>query len=241
LIAGTFVSHGEKSLYVNGSLVGTESTNAGLNLVSGAVMTIGALAGGGTQPLVGSVAEVLIYSSVSPAQDAAIQSYLASKYFSPSATLPALVSATRSAAQNTTVTVVFSEPVSTATLTNASNYGIDQGVTVSAATMVNSTTVTLTTSPIYAGPTYTLTVNGVSDWAGNAIAANSQIAITGIPVPVISIAPQGSSVSITWDAVAPYKLQSAANVNGPWSDVAGAASPYVVAPSQASQFYRLSQ
>jgi len=184
---------------------------------------------------------VLIYSGVSPSQDSAVRDYLASKYFSPSATLPALVSATRSASQNDSVTVVFSTPVSAATATNTSNYAIDQGVTVNSATMVNSSTVTLATSPINAGPTYTLTVNGVSDWAGNAVASNSQIAISGIPAPQISIATQGNSVSITWDALSPYKLQSANDVNGPWTDVSGATSPYVTTPSQASQFYRLSQ
>lgn len=240
LIEGSFVNYGQKSLYLNGTLVGSESTNSGININPGAVMTVGALAGGGTQPLVGDVVEVLIYSSVSPAQDAAIQNYLASKYFAPSTTLPTLVSATLSATQNTTVTVVFSEPVSAATATNASNYTINQGVTVSAATLVNSTTVVLTTSAIIPGA-YTLTVNGVSDWAGNSIAAGSQIAITGIPAPQINIARQGSSLSITWNATAPYKLQSASSVNGPWSYVNSATSPYVVTPSQGSEFYRLSQ
>ena len=243
LIEGSFINQGQKSIYVNGAMAGNESTNAGIKIAGGAVLTIGALGGGNVQSLVGDIVEVLIYSDVSPSQDTAIQTYLASKYFNPTAVLPTLVSATRNAAQNDSVTVVFSTPVSAATAANASNYTIDQGVTVSAATVVNPTTVTLTTSPIDAGPTYTLTVNGVSDWAGNAIATNSQIAIGGIPAPQLQITLEASSVSITWDAQPPYKLQSAENVNGPWTDVGGgsATSPYVTTPSQASQFYRLNQ
>jgi hypothetical protein len=160
------------------------------------------------------------------------------KYFHPSIVLPTLTSATASAA-GTNVTVVFSEAVSAATAGTASNYTINQGVTVSGVTVVNSTTVTLTTSVIVAGPAYTLTVNGVSDWAGNAIAANSQIAIS-VPAPSIAIHPQPGAVSLTWTALAPYQLQSATNVTGPWSYVAGATSPHTVTPLQAHQFFRLS-
>lgn len=236
-VEGSFVNYGQKSLYIDGNLVATEASNSGVNIVNGAVLTIGALAIG-AQPLVGDIEEVLIYSNVSPGQDAAVQNYLTSKYFTPSATLPTLVSATLSATQNTSVTVEFSEPLNPTTATNISNYTISGGVTVTGATMINSSTVVLTTSAI-AGGTYALTVNGVSDWAGNSIAANSQISIGDVPAPKLNITLEGSSISISWIGTG-YNLQSAATLQGPWSNVSST-SPYVTTPSSKQQFYRLSQ
>jgi len=63
--------------------------------------------------------------------------------------------------------VVFSEAVKAPA---ASNFTLSDGVTVSAAQALNSTTVALTTSKQAEGATYTLTVNGVQDEAGNAMA-----------------------------------------------------------------------
>ncbi|HXG47675.1 MAG TPA: lamin tail domain-containing protein, partial [Methylomirabilota bacterium] len=75
------------------------------------------------------------------------------------------------------ITVLFSEPVELASATNRDNYAINQGVTVRSASLGDDLrSVILTTSPLTAGPTYTLTVNNVRDRAQtpNTILANSQ-------------------------------------------------------------------
>lgn len=73
----------------------------------------------------------------------------------------------------TTVDVAFSEPVTAPSATTAANYTFDNGLTASAATLVDPFTVRLTTSQQNEGVLYTLTVNNVADNAGNAIAAGS--------------------------------------------------------------------
>ncbi len=75
----------------------------------------------------------------------------------------------------TEATVTFSEPVTAATAGDRANYALDGGLTISAVTVVNSTTVRLTTSRQTVGSTYKLTVNNVKDTstAANAILPNS--------------------------------------------------------------------
>jgi hypothetical protein len=78
-------------------------------------------------------------------------------------------------------TVTFSEPVSTATATNAANYSLNGGLTISRASLsADRRSVTLTTSPQVPGASYTVTVNGVRDNAvvGNTVAANSTVNFT---------------------------------------------------------------
>ncbi|MBL9136880.1 MAG: Ig-like domain-containing protein [Verrucomicrobiales bacterium] len=91
-------------------------------------------------------------------------------------TKPTLVSA-RATANFKTVNVVFSEPLDSASATATANYALSGGATVSGATLVNDTTVRLTTSALAENTTYTLTVNNVKDTfnPGNAIAANSTV------------------------------------------------------------------
>ena len=75
----------------------------------------------------------------------------------------------------TRAVVTFSEYVEQASAETASNYAIDNGVTVSAAGLGDDgRTVTLTTAPLTGGITYTLTVNNVVDLASNPIATDSQ-------------------------------------------------------------------
>ena len=75
----------------------------------------------------------------------------------------------------TQAVVTFSEYVEQASAETASNYAIDNGVTVSAAGLGDDgRTVTLTTAPLTQGITYTLTVNNVVDLASNPIATDSQ-------------------------------------------------------------------
>ena len=88
-------------------------------------------------------------------------------------TPPQLVSAGASSA--TEVQVIFSEPLDQTTAETAAHYQIDNGVTVSGASLTaDANIVVLATSSLSTGITYTLTVNNVTDTAGNPIAANSQ-------------------------------------------------------------------
>ncbi len=74
----------------------------------------------------------------------------------------------------TQVTAVFSEPLEPVSAATATNYAIDLGVSVTAATLnPDRRTVSLTTSPVPAGILHTLTVNGVEDHSTNAVAPNS--------------------------------------------------------------------
>ncbi len=76
----------------------------------------------------------------------------------------------------TNVVVSFSEPVSDTALI-ASNYAINQGVTVLSVSRVNASTVALDTSILPQGNTFTLTINGVQDLAAtpNTIALNTRV------------------------------------------------------------------
>lgn len=89
----------------------------------------------------------------------------------------------------TKVTVVFSEPVSDTALA-ASNYKINQSVTVNGVTRLSPTTVVLATSTLPQGLNFTLTVNGVQDMAtspANTIAANSQVSFRSYVFQVGSV------------------------------------------------------
>ena len=82
------------------------------------------------------------------------------------------------ATSNTTVEVVFDEPVGAGSAGNASNYSINNGTAVSAANLGSDlVTVTLSTSAMGAG-SYTLTVNNVADLSSNTIASNSTASFT---------------------------------------------------------------
>jgi hypothetical protein len=238
LIEATYENPGNQTLLFNGTQVDLLTNTLPIDYSGARGFSIGALFPTTTQDLVGDIEEILIYTSVSSSQDAAVQKYLTTKYFSPTLTPPALVSATRGAQVQTSVTVVFSLPVGPSA-TNAANYTINNGATVSAATLVNPTNVVLTTSALAAGQHYTLTVNGLSDWAGNNVAANSQATIV-IPNFHLDIALQSGQINLTWTN-ATATLQSARAISGPWSTVSGATSPYVVAPSGTALFFQLTQ
>jgi len=81
------------------------------------------------------------------------------------------------------VTVDFSEALDLASATNATHYILDQGVTISSATMgINSRTVRLRTTGLTNGVAYTLTVNGVLDRAPvpNPIASDTHVTFTAM-------------------------------------------------------------
>jgi len=75
------------------------------------------------------------------------------------------------------VMLTFSVPVTAVSATDARHYGIDQGVTVEWASLIEAGKVRLHTSPIAEGRVYTLTVTGVKDRAAvpNQIEPGSQI------------------------------------------------------------------
>jgi hypothetical protein len=54
------------------------------------------------------------------------------------------------------------------------------------------------------------------------------------PITTLRAALSGNNVVLTFSGT----LQSAPTVNGPWTDVVGATSPYTVTPNQPQQFYR---
>jgi hypothetical protein len=83
-------------------------------------------------------------------------------------TPPQLVSATFS--DITTLVLNFSEQLNISTAQNINNYSISNGINVSSATL-SLTQVTLRTSPSESG-TYTVTVNNITDLAGNIIDPN---------------------------------------------------------------------
>jgi len=89
---------------------------------------------------------------------------------------PPALSHARGLADRTHVEVTFTKPVDDTTAANPANYAVDGGLTVSAAQLdATKRIVTLTTSTLAFGTTYTVTVNGVKDRiaAPNTIAANS--------------------------------------------------------------------
>jgi hypothetical protein len=80
----------------------------------------------------------------------------------------------------------------------------------------------LEVASIYAGAS----VNGIS------------FASTTSTTPSLSIAPSGSHVQVSWTGSA--TLQAAGSITGTFTNVPGATSPYVVAPSSTQLFFRLS-
>jgi len=73
------------------------------------------------------------------------------------------------------VRVVLSEPVEATTAENPSNYALVPAVGVTGATLApNERTVILDTTGFTSGTSYTLTINNVTDLAGNPIAPNTQ-------------------------------------------------------------------
>ena len=113
-----------------------------------------------------------------------------------------------------TVTVTFNEALDATTAQTAANYVMDNNVTVSAATL-NSNVVTLTTSPMTEGNTYTLIVNNVEDIAGNAMAPDTIVFSYGVSSEFVcaNIAELRSKFPFTDNSAAfndnvEYKLES---------------------------------
>jgi hypothetical protein len=111
---------------------------------------------------------------------------------------PVLLSAVASA---NGVTVNFSKRLDAATATDINHYSINNGVQVLSANLGSSSNwVVLGTSPLTTGVTYTLTVNGVQDAAGNAIAPDSQTPFSLVPYSPTDIGGPGISGSMGFSA-----------------------------------------
>lgn len=237
LIVGTFANPGQKTLSINGQIAGTAANTSPINYGSARGLAIGSLFDDApTQLLVGDIAEILIYSAVSPDQDAAVQLYLVSKYFSP----PTVVQASSSVESPITVRVRFSDAMDAASAGSQGAYSIDGGAAVSAVTVLNAREVELTTSPLAAGGTYRLTVSGVMNWAGVELVPNFPVLIGGLgnPPVAIQVAKSAGGATLSWSGQG-WILQSGPEPTGPWTAVAGATSPYTATASGNRQFYRL--
>jgi hypothetical protein len=82
------------------------------------------------------------------------------------------------------VIATFSEPLDPTTAETSANYSISAGITVSGALLDPAgQTVTLTTSTLTDGATYTLTIDNVEDLAGNPIAPGSQMQFVFVQDP----------------------------------------------------------
>ncbi|MFQ5965361.1 MAG: fibronectin type III domain-containing protein [Candidatus Scalinduaceae bacterium] len=104
-------------------------------------------------------------------------------------TTPPTVISVSAGGVSTQIVVVFSEPVELSSATNISNYNVNNGITVSSASLGSDLkTVTLTTSPHTEGLSYTLIINNVKDRASipNVIAPNTTENYTFIAQLIIS-------------------------------------------------------
>lgn len=126
--------------------------------------------------------------------------------------IPPTITSVTAVNTNTNVVVQYSEFVDAISATNVANYSIDHGVTISNASLAaDQITVTLTTSTLSTGITYTLTVNNVKDQATtpNTIATNTQKTFTFqvIPPTVSIVSPTGGT---TFAAPAVFSMTATA-------------------------------
>ena len=61
------------------------------------------------------------------------------------------------------------------------------------------------------------------------------------PPVTISRVPASVNVRLNWSASSCYRLQSAATVLGPWTDVGNGTNGIVVSPGGGAQFFRLAE
>jgi|GEM_PF-1171113 hypothetical protein len=71
---------------------------------------------------------------------------------------------------------------------------------------------------------------------GSCASAAAMTIVTINQPPVLSMQTSGNSLVLNWSS---GTLQSATNILGPWYDLSGAASSYVVTPAGPQQFYRV--
>jgi hypothetical protein len=161
---------------LSGGLTATAASLAADNITL--TLTVSAMAG--------STSYTLSVSNVQD-QDLPVHSVIASPtavaFVSPTPTLPTIASISN--LNLTQVTVVFSMAMDPATAGTAANYALGGGVTISTASVQNSTTILLNTTTMAPGTAYTLTVNNVQNSAGWPIAANSTAGFTTPMAPTL--------------------------------------------------------
>jgi hypothetical protein len=68
------------------------------------------------------------------------------------------------------------------------------------------------------------------------LSANQSFKVTVLPPPSIEVRLLGNQLQLTWPSGI---LEQAADVNGPYTEVPGADSPYIITPSDGQRFYRI--
>ncbi|MDD4442892.1 MAG: GDSL-type esterase/lipase family protein [Kiritimatiellae bacterium] len=115
---------------------------------------------------------------------------------SPAPNQPAPIRALGTSADRTAATLTFNKPLSPDSATNTANYAVDQGLTVTAATLgANLRTVTLATSLQAPQTVYAVTLNNIQDRtepAALTIPADSQVTFTS-PAPPALLRASGRS------------------------------------------------
>jgi hypothetical protein len=116
-----------------------------------------------------------------------------------------------SSANGTTITVTFSEPVSTASAQNTANYTLTPSVAVSSAVLGANNTVTLTTAARSVGTDYSLRIANVTDIASGANPID--------PNPTIVSLTSASVVTGTeWNSNWLYNSNNLDSTSGAWKD-----------------------
>jgi hypothetical protein len=93
-------------------------------------------------------------------------------------------------------------------------------------------------STVANGTTYYYVLSATNPYgeSGKSSEACVTTAVAVSPPVSVSIGTSGSNIVLSWPTGA---LQSATNLAGPWGDVGGAGSPFVVTPSEPQRFYRV--
>ena len=88
----------------------------------------------------------------------------------------------------------------------------------------------------------TVNATGVEPSAGGIASADSGdpfVNTTNAPPSVLQIFASGNGLQISWQGGS--ALEQAADLNGPWTTVSNAASPYAIAATNAQMFFRLAR
>ena len=125
-----------------------------------------------TTPVLSAVGAQTFYAVLTDGSQTAT-SRVATVTVAADTTAPTIASAL-SSASFASVTVTFDEGMSATGLGTASNYSISGGVTVTGATVVSDRVVRLSTSRQPGDQQFTLTVNNLTDLAGNRLTANTR-------------------------------------------------------------------
>ena len=86
-----------------------------------------------------------------------------------------------------------------------------------------------------------IAARGVKTSVDSSFALLSPLLFTTRPPVTISRVPASANVRLNWSAPACYRLQSAANILGPWSDVVNGTNGVVVTTGAGAQFFRLAE